>query len=79
MLIKPQGFLNVAFQAARNTDGQARLYINDYNLDSVNSKVAGLVNLVNTVNSGTNRLIDGCGTQAHLAVRHFNHLHDFPN
>jgi len=79
MLIKTQGFINVAFTAARRTDPSARLYINDYNLDSANAKVAGIVRLVNTINSAGTRLIDGCGTQAHLSVRRFNYLDGFSN
>ena len=42
------------------------LYINDYNLDSVNAKLNGLVALVNRVNQATPNTIDGIGTQAHL-------------
>ena len=34
----------------------------------MNAKVNGLVNLVNSVNSGS-KLIDGIGTQMHLSVR----------
>ena len=38
-------------------------------MDSVNAKVNGLVNLVNSVNSGSSsKLIDGIGTQMHLQV-----------
>ncbi|EJF60080.1 hypothetical protein DICSQDRAFT_137883 [Dichomitus squalens LYAD-421 SS1] len=62
-----QSFVNIAFQAARAADPNAILYINDYNLDSVNAKLNGLVNLVNSVNSGS-KLIDGIGTQAHLSA-----------
>ncbi|KAJ8699397.1 hypothetical protein PTI98_002516 [Pleurotus ostreatus] len=60
-----QSFVTIAFQAARATDSTAKLYINDYNLDSNNAKVRGLVALVNRVNSA-NKLIDGIGTQMHL-------------
>ena len=60
-------FVNIAFAAARSADPNAILYINDYNLDSVNSKAQGLVSLVNSMNSGS-RLIDGIGTQMHLSV-----------
>src|ERR1700748_454309 len=42
------------------------LYINDYNLDSNNAKVAGIVNLVRAVNNQGTKLIDGIGTQTHL-------------
>ncbi|KAG9225929.1 hypothetical protein CCMSSC00406_0006449 [Pleurotus cornucopiae] len=60
-----ESFVTIAFQAARATDSTAKLYINDYNLDSNNAKVRGLVALVNRVNSA-NKLIDGIGTQMHL-------------
>ena len=38
-----------------------------HSLDSVNAKVNGLVNLVNTVNAG-GQVIDGIGSQTHLSV-----------
>ena len=60
-------FVNIAFAAARSADPNAILYINDYNLDSVNSKAQGLVSLVNSMNSGS-QVIDGIGTQMHLSV-----------
>ena len=60
-------FVNIAFAAARSADPNAILYINDYNLDSVNSKAQGLVNLVNQMNAG-GQVIDALGTQMHLNV-----------
>ncbi|KAK7447718.1 hypothetical protein VKT23_013974 [Stygiomarasmius scandens] len=62
-----QQFVTIAFQAARQADSTAKLYINDYNLDSNNAKVQGMVRVVNSVNSG-GKLIDGIGTQTHLGA-----------
>ena len=62
----------MAFTAARQADPNAKLYINDYNLDSANAKVKGLAKLINSINlSGPSGspLINGCGTQSHLDVR----------
>lgn len=62
-----ESFVSIAFQAARDTDGTAKLYINDYNLDSNNAKVQGLVALVKRTNA-SKKLIDGIGTQMHLSA-----------
>lgn len=44
-----------------------RLYINDYNMDSNNAKVQGMIALVKRINSAET-VIDAIGTQMHLNV-----------
>ncbi|KAJ7062684.1 glycoside hydrolase superfamily [Mycena amicta] len=58
----------IAFQTARQVDPSVKLYINDFNLDSNNAKVAGIVRLVQQLNSGGQKLVDGIGTQMHLGA-----------
>jgi endo-1,4-beta-xylanase len=60
-------FVDLAFRTARAADPNAKLYINDYNLDYTGVKINNTIALVKRLQSrGTP--IDGIGTQAHLIV-----------
>jgi len=62
-----ESFIDLAFQAAREADPSAKLYINEYGLDGPGTKLTGMVNLISRLKS-RGVPIDGVGTQAHLLL-----------
>ncbi|MDR2602712.1 MAG: endo-1,4-beta-xylanase [Spirochaetaceae bacterium] len=69
--IGPQ-YIEIAFLAAREADGEARLYYNDYNLDNPKKAraVAAMAAELNekNPNAGGRPLIDGVGMQGHYRL-----------
>ncbi|KAI0912954.1 family 10 glycosyl hydrolase [Ustulina deusta] len=60
-------YFALAFAAAEAADPDAKLYYNDYNIESTGSKQAGVVKIVSLVKAAGAK-IDGVGMQAHLIV-----------
>ncbi|KAK7062903.1 hypothetical protein VNI00_000400 [Paramarasmius palmivorus] len=62
-----ESYVDIALQAARAADPNAKLYINDYNIEGVNAKSTGMYNLIKDLQD-RGIPIDGVGLQAHLIV-----------
>jgi len=60
-------YIPLAFKAAAAADPNAKLYYNDYNIESTGSKQAGAARIVSLIKNAGAR-IDGVGMQAHLIV-----------
>ncbi|KAA1476236.1 endo-1,4-B-xylanase A [Dentipellis sp. KUC8613] len=61
------GFVATALQAARTADPNAKLYINDYNIEQSGPKATAVMNLVKSLKS-SNVPVDGVGLQSHFIV-----------
>lgn len=63
------GFIADAFRYARAADPNARLCINDYNVEGINAKSTAMYNLVRTLRQ-QNVPVDCVGFQSHLATQY---------
>jgi endo-1,4-beta-xylanase len=62
-------YLAQVFRWAHRADPSAKLYINDYNVESINPKSTALYNLVRDLRS-QGVPVDGVGLQAHLSLQY---------
>ncbi|MCO6009018.1 endo-1,4-beta-xylanase [Actinoallomurus purpureus] len=63
------GYIATALKAARAADPNAKLYINDYNIDGTGAKSDAMYNLVKSLQA-QGVPIDGVGFQGHLAIQY---------
>lgn len=64
-----QSFVADAFRAARAADPDARLCINDYNVEGINAKSTAMYNLVSSLRQ-QGVPVDCVGLQSHLAIQY---------
>ncbi|MEV4414576.1 endo-1,4-beta-xylanase [Catellatospora sp. NPDC049609] len=64
-----QGFIADAFRYARAADPNAKLCINDYNVEGINAKSTAMYNLVQSLRA-QNVPVDCVGFQSHLATQY---------
>ncbi|KAJ7485762.1 endo-1,4-beta-xylanase C precursor [Mycena latifolia] len=60
-------YVSMALTAARAADPAAKLYINDYNIETAGAKATAMLNLVKELQAA-NVPIDGIGMESHLIV-----------
>jgi len=60
-------YIAIGLETARQADPNAKLYINEYNIEYAGAKATSLVNLVQSLKAA-NVPLDGIGVQGHLIV-----------
>jgi len=61
------GYIATALRAARAADPNAKLFLNDFNIEGVNAKSTAMLNLVKTLKS-QGAPIDGIGFESHFVL-----------
>ncbi|KLO10825.1 endo-1,4-B-xylanase A [Schizopora paradoxa] len=60
-------YVQIGLQSAKGADGNAKLYINEYNIEMTGAKATSMINLVKSLKSA-GVPIDGVGFQCHFIV-----------